>query len=100
MPISPIGTYSALGKQFIQVNQAKQAAPVDAFEKVVGDAVRALNGTQLEADQAATKLAAGEPIDISEVMISMEKADVSFQMALSVRNKVLEAYQEVMRMQV
>ncbi len=46
------------------------------------------------------KLQSGESKNIHEVMISMEKADISMRLTVQMRNKVLEAYQEIMRMQV
>ena len=46
------------------------------------------------------KLAAGEPIDIHEVMLNTEQASLGFSMALQVRNKLVDAYQEIMRMSV
>ena len=46
------------------------------------------------------KLAAGETIDLHQVMISAEQTDIAFRVALSLRDKLVEAYQEVMRMQV
>jgi len=52
------------------------------------------------ADQASEAYAAGSGGDIHEVMILTEKADLSFRLATAVRNKLLEAYQEIMRIQV
>ena len=52
------------------------------------------------ADHALQQLALGETSNIHHVMIALEEARLSFELALQVRNKVLEAYQEVMRMQV
>ena len=55
---------------------------------------------QQAADDGAAKLAAGESVDLHQVMINMESANLSFGLALQVRNKLLDAYQEVMRMSV
>jgi len=46
------------------------------------------------------QLATGEDVEIHEVMIAMEEADVSLRVAIAVRDKLIESYQEVMRMQV
>ena len=46
------------------------------------------------------KLATGQPVDIHEVMLNTEQASLGFSMALQVRNKLIDAYQEVMRMSV
>jgi flagellar hook-basal body complex protein FliE len=71
---------------------------VQSFGAVLSQAVQDLNQTQVTADQGAAKLAAGEPVDLHQVMIGMESANLSFGLALQVRNKLLDAYQEVMRM--
>ena len=59
-----------------------------------------MNDLQTQSDKSIQGLASGENKNLHEVMISMEKASISFQFMSSVRNKALEAYQEVMRMQV
>ena len=71
---------------------------MQSFSTLLSQAVQDLNQAQTIADDGAAKLAAGEPVDLHNVMIGMESANLSFGMALQVRNKLLEAYQEVMRM--
>ena len=68
----------------------------DMLEKAVGE----VNQLQAEANKAVEKVAEGKEIDIHNTMIALEKAGVSFQLMMQLRNKTLEAYQEVMRMQV
>jgi len=72
----------------------------ESFQKLFGDAVETLNRLQSEADSSAARLAAGEPVELHEVLLATEKASLGFQLAVQVRNKIVEAYQEVMRMQV
>jgi flagellar hook-basal body complex protein FliE len=55
---------------------------------------------QKSADKTLQGIVVGDGTDVHEVMIAAEKAAISFQLLLAVRNKILEAYQEVMRMQV
>jgi flagellar hook-basal body complex protein FliE len=57
-----------------------------------------LNTTQQAADAGAAQLAAGAPVDLHQVMIQMEQANLSLGLALQVRNKLIEAYQEISRM--
>ena len=76
---------------------ARQRAP--DFGKLFTDLVSKLSALESDADRLAQGLAAGEPVDIHEVMLALEKANLGFQLALQVRNKVIEAYQEVMRLQ-
>lgn len=56
--------------------------------------------SQTDASRAAQQLATGEIKDVAEVMIASEKASLSLQLTIQVRNKLLEAYQEIMRMPV
>ncbi|MFW5901410.1 MAG: flagellar hook-basal body complex protein FliE [Thermodesulfobacteriota bacterium] len=53
-----------------------------------------------QADQAAVQANTGGPVDLHDVMISMEKADISLRLLVQVRNKAVDAYKEIMRMQV
>ena len=55
---------------------------------------------QDEADATIRQLVAGEIKDVTSAMVAIEKADVSFQTMMAVRNKIVAAYEEVMRMQV
>jgi len=59
-----------------------------------------VNDQIVNADNQVRKLAAGEVDNLHQVMISMEEAKMTFQLALQVRNRLLEAYQEVLRMQI
>jgi len=52
-----------------------------------------------EADQKVAEFAVGKKQDLHEIMIASEKAGISFKLLLQIRNKFLEAYQEIMRMQ-
>lgn len=70
------------------------------FSETVKKAVSEVNELQTEADQLATKLAAGDAVEIHQAMIAMQKASTALQFTVQVRNKVIEAYQEIMRMQV
>jgi flagellar hook-basal body complex protein FliE len=76
------------------------SAAGEKFGDALGRALAEVNGLQLEAQDAAHALAAGQPVDMAKTLVTIEKANISFQFALQVRNKLLEAYQEIMRMQV
>jgi len=82
----------------VEADDANKA--VQGFGETLGKAVNSVNQAQVDADTAITRLAAGEPVDLHQVMIAMEKADIATQLATEVRNKLIEAYQEIMRMQV
>lgn len=71
-----------------------------AFKDLLIDALKQVNDLVAEADRATAALATGRGVELHQVMIATEKANLALQLTLQVRNKVLEAYQEVMRMPV
>ncbi len=71
-----------------------------SFGKLLEKSLNDVNNTQLDADRAIKELVAGRNKNIHETMLAIEKADMSFKLAMQVRNKVIEAYKEIMRMQV
>ncbi|MGE3311701.1 MAG: flagellar hook-basal body complex protein FliE [Limisphaerales bacterium] len=71
-----------------------------SFDNVLGELVKDVNAKQLEAGGKVRAMLAGEDIPLHRVMIAAEEASVSFQLMVEVRNKLLDAYQELMRMQV
>lgn len=73
-------------------------SPVN-FSNLLKEAVYKVNETQVQSQQTTMKLATGEIEDISQVTIAAEKAAINLQLAIQVRNKALDAYQEIMRMQ-
>jgi flagellar hook-basal body complex protein FliE len=71
-----------------------------SFSTILKDSIGQVNDLQRQADEAVRKLASGESQDIHHTMIAMEKASVSFELMMQVRNKFIAAYEEMMRMQV
>lgn len=84
----------------ITAGDEKKADAGMSFAELLSGALNNVNSLQQAADSQKQDFAAGKTDNIQDVMISMEKADVAFQMTLQVRNKVLDAYQEIMRMPV
>src|SRR5438034_1048669 len=70
------------------------------FEKVLDRELNALNAQLGSAEQSLTDLASGANGNLHRVMLDLEQARLSFQLAVQVRNKLLESYQDVMRMQI
>jgi flagellar hook-basal body complex protein FliE len=70
------------------------------FGAVLSESLAAVNQLQAEADQATEALATGRGISLHETMIALERADLSFRLMMQVRNKIVEAYQEILRIQV
>ncbi len=72
----------------------------ESFGQVLREAITTTNDLQKQSSQEIQKLMTGETQDLHETMIAVQKADLSFQMMMQVRNKLLQAYQEIMRMQI
>ncbi len=70
------------------------------FGEVLKNAITTVNEVQKQSDQEIQKLMSGESQDLHATLIAVQKADLSFQMMMQVRNKIVQAYQEIMRMQV
>ncbi|MCP1355594.1 flagellar hook-basal body complex protein FliE [Aneurinibacillus migulanus] len=71
-----------------------------AFSTYLKNAIQDVNGLQKASDKLNQGLATGQVQDIHQVMIASQKAGVAMDMAMQVRNKAVEAYQEIMRMQI
>lgn len=101
MQINGLGSLPNLARiDAARTDAASPAAPRGQFASLVRQYVEQTNTQQLDASKAAVELATGKNQNISDTMLALQQADVSFQMMLSVRNKLVEAYREVMRMQV
>ena len=70
------------------------------FRQLLSDSLAKVNGLEAEADQAIRNLAAGKTSNIHETLITMQKAELSMRLAIEIRNKLMSALQEIMRMQV
>lgn len=70
------------------------------FSQIMKDSLDKVNAYQVEADQSIKNLIAGRTKNVHETLLAIERAEQSFKLMMQVRNKVLEAYREVMRMQV
>ena len=71
-----------------------------SFGTYLADSLNQVNELQKKAEQTSIDLATGKIEDISQVVIAAEKAAVALQLTIQIRNKMLESYQEMMRMQV
>ncbi|MEQ1815918.1 MAG: flagellar hook-basal body complex protein FliE [Nitrosomonas sp.] len=81
-------------------SETDEIASVDFSEKLKS-AVDQVNNSQITADKLSAQFVSDQSnVDLHEVMISLQKANVSFQSMIQVRNKLVTAYQEIMNMQV
>lgn len=70
------------------------------FKDTLTEAITDVNTLQQKSDKLVQKLSTGETKNIPEVMIAVERADIAMKLMTSVRNKIIDAYQEVIKMQV
>jgi flagellar hook-basal body complex protein FliE len=95
-----------LGKQYLPlVQQQNQANAINtddsqSFVNTLKEFIGDVNSQQIEAGNKVESFIKGEPIDIHDVMISVEKSKTSFQLLLELRNRFLDLYREVDRLQV
>jgi flagellar hook-basal body complex protein FliE len=79
-------------------NSAKPIQNQQNFADFLKKSIEEVNASQKESDMMTDKLVRGENVDLHQVMIASQKASITMQTTMEVRNKVVEAYQEIMRM--
>lgn len=84
----------------VETARLGNTGPTGGFGQVLGDLVNGVNAKQNSATDAVNGLISGDGVSLHQAMIAMEEASVSFQLMVEVRNKLLESYQELMRMQI
>lgn len=80
--------------------KAEGSVPAESFGEAVQSALTNLSRLQHQSDQAVERMASGQKVDVHQTMVALEKASVSFQLIMQVRNKIVSAYEEIMRMQI
>jgi len=96
-PIQPLQPAQAV----TQLQPLKPAASgAGDFGQLVGNLVQDVNQSQNQAADAVAQLAAGKTDNVHQVMIALGKAEISFNYMLEVRNRLLDAYKQVMQMQI
>lgn len=98
-PITRVGGGEGL-IPLMQPEAGKAAGSGESFADVLGKFVDDVNALQNKASESIEKLAAGEISDVHQVMIAVEEAGTAMEFMLEIRNKIVEAYQEIMRMPV
>ncbi|PIS10962.1 MAG: flagellar hook-basal body complex protein FliE [Bdellovibrio sp. CG10_big_fil_rev_8_21_14_0_10_47_8] len=71
-----------------------------SFADTLSDAIQSVNSMQQASDKAIQNLATGRTDNIAEVMVAADKADIALKLMVQVRNKIIDAYQDIMKMQV
>ena len=100
MSLSPIPALERLSQPAPSYSTQSTEAPQGSFdrllERVLGDASTA----DAESSRAVQALATGDADDVHTAALAVAQADIAFRLALTVRNKLVDAYQEIIRMQV
>jgi flagellar hook-basal body complex protein FliE len=91
---------SESGAEAVRQSSGSQKTEAASFAETLKKSISEVNKLQQVADQKIEELITGKTDNIAEVMIAKEQADVALRLMVQVRNKVLETYQEMMRMQV
>ena len=90
--IAPVSGLPALGG-------AGQSSPAGAFQKVLEGAIQTVEAAQTGAANTVQKFLSGENEELHSTVLAVQKAQITFDLGLQIRNKVVDAYQEIMRMQ-
>lgn len=80
-------------------NKTKETSNGSSFAETLKNSLDDINTQQVNADNLSNSFIKGDDVDVADVMLAGEEAKVSLQYAVQVRNKLVDAYQEIMRMQ-
>ena len=97
-----LSDYALKNSKFDNTKKARDSFSVDgtkSFECLLSDSMKSVNDLQIESDKLIQRLATGEVDDISEVVLASSRAEVAMRMLMEVRNKLVEAYQQISRIQ-
>jgi len=101
MQISSINNLTSSGAVQSLSNTLKTTSGTSStVETTFSDVLNSLNESQLNADNLLTQLANGEDVDVADVMLATTENDVNFRVAMAIRDKLVDAYRQVMQMNV
>lgn len=98
MAIQSIGTNSILNNLNIR-NTTEEKTNGTSFSNVLSDAISKVNDSEVNANNKIESLIKGEDVEMHEVMLAMQESVLSLQALIEVRNKTVEAYQEISKLQ-
>lgn len=98
--MSEVGIKNVLSAPFEKTlhTRAVSRDPLSDFKKMLSESIEEVNKVSNEANQKVQEMVTGDT-DIHEAMIAMEQAGISLKLMIQIRNKILSAYEEIMRMQ-
>jgi flagellar hook-basal body complex protein FliE len=97
IPITAPGSVSIPG---LSATSPAQAGAANGFVQLIEGLISSANTQGITADQAVRDLASGQTDNLHNVLLEVAKADISFRLVLEIRNRLSEAFQEIMRMSV
>ncbi len=97
MKINPVNMIVPQGNRIAGIKGEETSS--QAFSEALFKALQDVNELQVNADKVTEKMVLGEIDDVHTVMLATEKAKLALQLTVQVRNKLVEAYQEISRMQ-
>ena len=92
-PLPPMQSAGAVGS-------AHETAGGESFKQMLLDSIQQVNAMQQDAHRSVEALASGEHVNPAEVLAAVQKADVAFRTMMQIRNKLVEAYQQVSNIRV
>jgi len=98
MPVSPVGSSPVPALEPVRPVPAGPASA--SFSDVLAGAIRDVAGFGRAADQSVNQFLSGESEELHTTALAVQRAELAFDLFLQARNKVVQAYQEIMRMQV
>ena len=99
LPVSSIGSASIQPIRLPEAAAKPLSGTGDAFQNILSDAIQRVEDYRQTADTAVQRFLTGEDEELHKVAIATQQAEVSLELFLQVKNKVVQAYQEIMRMQ-
>lgn len=98
---SEVETFNELdGKGFGNGLSIEEPGNRKSFSELLASSITEVNGLQQEANKAIQNLVTGKSKNLHETMLAVEKAEIAFKTMNQIRSKVIDAYKEVMRMQI
>ena len=99
-PVNNLSTYGPLMLRGANPAGQTEAVGGSTFKDFLVDSIKEVNSMQQAADRAVEKLAAGEDVNPAEVLTAVQKADIAFKLMMQMRNKMVQAYQEIQNIRV
>ena len=99
MTVPPVGAINTGAAPVAPVATDAGAGVAEGFGESIANALESVSAAEFEADMLAQDVATGGDTSVQELMVAMTKASLSVDLLVQVRNRAVEAYQEIMRMQ-